>query len=125
MASIKSRIIPSAVTLMALLGVGAGLAAAEATSAAAVTTHKVNLCSQGNYSSYIIFGNGASVGTVRPGECRSMNLPNAQGVEVRGIYNTSSNTFHLADVWAPTNGVDVYTKGTTAAGNHWAEAYYG
>ncbi|MFD9738506.1 hypothetical protein [Umezawaea sp. NPDC059074] len=96
-------------------------------SAAAAGSGQIQVCSNGNYASYVVFPNrgGFSTFVVNKGTCATYNIlgssTTVEPIEVRGIYNTSSNTFWVGNGQIrPSRGGNVITYGTTAAGNHWA-----
>ncbi|MEV4494436.1 hypothetical protein AB0J84_01835 [Micromonospora arborensis] len=105
----------------------ATLAVSTGPAAAAMGKGRVQLCSQGNYGSYLEFwGNGASTVLVPPGTCLKTNIPSGtQQVEVLGAFNSSGIAFHLGTFTASASddpGWKVFTTGTTAnagAGAGW------
>jgi hypothetical protein len=110
--------------------IGVAVAAAAATATLATTTGpaaaslgkgRVQLCSQGNYSSFLRFdGNGATTGLVSPGSCVKTDIPfNTVRIAVVGKWNSSDATFEMGGVPATPNddpGYKIYTTGSTANG---------
>ncbi|OKI46066.1 hypothetical protein [Micromonospora sp. CB01531] len=89
--------------------------------AAAMGQGRVQLCSQGNYWSYLEYtGTYLSSYRVAPGSCGKWDIPaGTYQIEVRGMFNTSSSTFWMGSFAASASsnpGWKVYTRGTTANG---------
>ncbi|OKI44021.1 hypothetical protein A6A27_38685 [Micromonospora sp. CB01531] len=119
-ATLKKAAIGVAAT--ATLTVGT-VVATTGPAAAAMGQGRVQLCSQGNYQSYLKFtGGGLALQTtvVPPGTCNKWDIPvGASGIEVRGVFNTSGSTFWIGSFEASASsnpGFKVYTLGTTANG---------
>ena len=110
---------------VATMATVAALSTAAPASAAA-GGGQLEVCSNGNYRSYVEFParGGWSTTIINQGACRTFNIGTSNNVEsivVRGIYNTSSNTFWVGNgSIRPSLGGNVVTYGTTAANNHWA-----
>ncbi|MFS8105131.1 hypothetical protein LFM09_49360 [Lentzea alba] len=100
---------------------------ATASPASAAGPGQLEVCSYGNYASYVKFPwrGGRTTTIVDRGACRTFynfgTSSTIEPIEVRGIYNTSTNTFWVQNgSFRPSKGGVVATYGTTAAGNHWA-----
>jgi hypothetical protein len=118
------RLVTSAVALGALASATA-LTASPAS--AATSAGQLEVCSLGNYSSYVQFPARGELATtfVRSNTCQVFGGLGAsttvEPITVRGKYNTSSNTFWVANGdFRPSEGGQVNTYGTTKAGDHWA-----
>ncbi|MET9144652.1 hypothetical protein [Streptomyces sp. NPDC004042] len=119
-------------------GLGVAIAPAGPASAA-ISTGRIQLCSQGNYASRWFYENAdpangnAFAGWVPAGECATLSVPrfgNIWRFSVQGRYNTSNDTFTMrytntgAEVLmtSQTSGRKFASLGTTAAGQHyWTE----
>ncbi|MFI7609523.1 hypothetical protein ACIBTV_31025 [Micromonospora sp. NPDC049366] len=105
----------------------ATLAATSGPAAAAMGQGRVQLCSQGNYASYLSYtGTGITTYVVFPGTCLKDDIPrNTTQIEVVGIFNSSGTSFSMGSFKASATdnpGWKVYTGGTTAnagAGSWW------
>ncbi|MEU5941313.1 hypothetical protein ABZ807_19480 [Micromonospora sp. NPDC047548] len=101
--------------------IAASLAATTGPAAAAMGKGRVQLCSQGNYWSFLSFaGNGATTGLVAPGTCLKTDIPfGTYQIIVTGKWNTSESTWEMGRFNATPNddpGYKVYTYGSTANG---------
>jgi len=116
---------------VATAGIAVAMILGTAGSAAAsiVPVNHVELCAEGNYSVY--FGSSARGGwtsrEVQPGQCSFIDMYYAgsslEVLNVRGVYNTSENTFQIATVsyFPGVSGLGIEADGTTA--NSGAGAY--
>lgn len=122
MTKASKRIAASAAAVAAM----AMTATFTAAPASAATSGYLEVCSFGNYASYVQFPwrGGWSTYVVPRGTCLNTYIGTSSAIEpiqVRGIYNTSSNTFWISNGnIRPSRGGGVDTYGTTAANNHWA-----
>jgi hypothetical protein len=123
--SLKStkRIAPSA----AAIAMATAAVLTTAAPASAAGSGQLEVCSQGNYTSYVKFPwrAGWRTAPVGKGTCRTFSDLGSgstiEPIEVRGVYNSSSNTFWVqGGNFRANRGGRVVTYGTTAAGNHWA-----
>lgn len=123
--SLKTKRVAAAVAAIASM-VTTGVLSTAAPASAAVGAGWLNVCSYGNYASYVAFPErgGFETSIVPKGACRDFQVGGSEAVEpieVRGIYNTSTNTFLVAKgSYRGSKGGIVRTYGTTAAGKHWA-----
>lgn len=117
--------------LVALLA-GASLSLALASvstpaqaAASAIGPGRVQLCSKGNYSSFLTLSPSNGIGTITTvvpaGSCQTFDLiPSSDNtVGVHGIFNTSDNTFTIGSsftVPSSGGGWKVFTEGSTANG---------
>jgi hypothetical protein len=106
--------------------VAATLAVTAPAAGAAISQGRIQLCSQGNYGSWLLYSSPgiSSIGTdsVPKGTCKTFTVP-ASGtldfwtVSIRGIYNTSGTSFGFGQFqsgsYSP--GLKVATVGTTTS----------
>lgn len=110
----------------AIAGLVVAALLAAVTPASAWTGGELVICSGGNYDTYVKFPErGGMTSLVAPkGSCTVLKTGTSnvvERIEVRGIYNTSDNTFWVANgSYRPRIGGGVTSYGTTAQGNHWA-----
>lgn len=91
--------------------------------AQASSTIQVNVCAQGNYKGYAeVAALGTATLLASPGgNCTSMSLGAGgnivYGIEVIGVFNTSSNQFTIGSIELPgTESITIDLRGTTANG---------
>ncbi|MEU3649872.1 hypothetical protein AB0E59_41330 [Lentzea sp. NPDC034063] len=123
--NIKIKRVAAAVAAVATMAT-AGVLSTAAPASASTGPGWLTVCSYGNYASYVKFPErgGYSTYLVNKGDCRDFQVggnTTIEPIEVRGVYNTSGNTFSVQKgSFRGSKGGVVQTYGTTAAGNHWA-----
>lgn len=104
------------------------LATTSGPASAAMGKGRVQLCSQGNYWSFLRFdGSGATTSLVPPGSCIKTDIPfNTVYIAVVGKWNLSNTNFEMGGVPATPNdnpGYKFYTVGSTANGGATTDWY--
>ncbi|MFE0019795.1 hypothetical protein [Amycolatopsis sp. NPDC059021] len=120
------RAAASAIVLGALASATA--LAASTPASAATNGGKLEVCSEGNYASFVVFPDrpGYSTSPVDKGACRTFdvlgNSTSVESIEVRGINTVTGQSFLVNDLPAqirPSKGGAVITQGSDT-GKHWA-----
>lgn len=124
--SVKSVFIKRAAMSVAAMGiVSTGAVAVASSASASIGTGRIQLCSQGNYTSDLTWDpSGLHTYVVPEGTCQTFDVPGwASTITVGGFYNTSQAHFDIVtlvpfagDPFGPNHtGMALGTRGTTTA----------
>ncbi|HEX3783274.1 MAG TPA: hypothetical protein VHX38_26710 [Pseudonocardiaceae bacterium] len=121
MRNFLGRRVIAATAIAGVMASGLVLATAGSAAAAPAAANEIELCSYGNYASYVQFPN-FDTEVVNAGACETFGVGASDDVESFNIYglDDSGSSFFVGQGYIrPSRGGEVVTYGTE--GNSWAE----